>query len=171
MTKKISHVLVPGTFDPITFGHMDVVRRTLRICPRVTVAVAESLGKNGVGTTFTLDERVELARRALDGMGGVDVMPFTGLLVDFAREVQADAVVKGLRAMTDFEYELQQADLNYRLDAGLESIFVMSSPEYGYLSSSVVRQIASFGGEVDTFVPPCVAAALKERFCGLPAAI
>ncbi len=110
MTKKISHVLVPGTFDPITFGHMDVVRRALRICPRVTVAVAESLGKNGVGTTFTLDERVELARRALDGMGGVDVMPFTGLLVDFAREVQADAVVKGLRAMTDFEYELQQAD-------------------------------------------------------------
>lgn len=171
MTKKISHVLVPGTFDPITFGHMDVVRRALLICPRVTVAVAESLGKNGVGTTFTLDERVELARRALDGMGGVDVMPFTGLLVDFAREVQADAVVKGLRAMTDFEYELQQADLNYRLDAGLESIFVMSSPEYGYLSSSVVRQIASFGGEVDTFVPPCVAAALKERFCGLPAAI
>ena len=171
MTKKISHVLVPGTFDPITFGHMDVVRRALRICPRVTVAGAESLGKNGVGTTFTLDERVELARRALDGMGGVDVMPFTGLLVDFAREVQADAVVKGLRAMTDFEYELQQADLNYRLDAGLESIFVMSSPEYGYLSSSVVRQIASFGGEVDTFVPPCVAAALKERFCGLPAAI
>ncbi len=171
MTKKISHVLVPGTFDPITFGHMDVVRRALRICPRVTGAVAESLGKNGVGTTFTLDERVELARRALDGMGGVDVMPFTGLLVDFAREVQADAVVKGLRAMTDFEYELQQADLNYRLDAGLESIFVMSSPEYGYLSSSVVRQIASFGGEVDTFVPPCVAAALKERFCGLPAAI
>ena len=171
MTKKISHVLVPGTFDPITFGHMDVVRRALRICPRVTVAVPESLGKNGVGTTFTLDERVELARRALDGMGGVDVMPFTGLLVDFAREVQADAVVKGLRAMTDFEYELQQADLNYRLDAGLESIFVMSSPEYGYLSSSVVRQIASFGGEVDTFVPPCVAAALKERFCGLPAAI
>lgn len=171
MTKKILHVLVPGTFDPITFGHMDVVRRALCICPRVTVAVAESLGKNGVGTTFTLDERVELARRALDGMGGVDVMPFTGLLVDFAREVQADAVVKGLRAMTDFEYELQQADLNYRLDAGLESIFVMSSPEYGYLSSSVVRQIASFGGEVDTFVPPCVAAALKERFCGLPAAI
>lgn len=171
MTKKISHVLVPGTFDPITFGHMDVVRRALRICPRVTVAVAEGLGKNGVGTTFTLDERVELARRALDGMDGVDVMPFTGLLVDFAREVQADAVVKGLRAMTDFEYELQQADLNYRLDAGLESIFVMSSPEYGYLSSSVVRQIASFGGEVDTFVPACVAAALKERFCGLPAAI
>lgn len=164
MVEQISHVLVPGTFDPITFGHIDVVRRALRICPKVTVAVAESLGKNGVGTTFTLDERVALARRALEGLEGVDVLPFTGLLVDFAAQVGAGAVVKGLRAMTDFEYELQQADLNYRLDAGLESIFVMSSPEYGYLSSSVVRQIASFGGDVEDFVPPCVAEALKGRF-------
>ncbi len=164
MVEQISHVLVPGTFDPITFGHIDVVRRALRICPKVTVAVAESLGKNGVGTTFTLDERVALARRALEGLEGVDVLPFTGLLVDFAAQVGAGAVVKGLRAMTDFEYELQQADLNYRLDAGLESIFVMSSPEYGYLSSSVVRQIASFGGNVEDFVPPCVAEALKGRF-------
>ena len=164
MVEQISHVLVPGTFDPITFGHIDVVRRALRICPKVTVAVAESLGKNGVGTTFTLDQRVALARRALEGLEGVDVLPFTGLLVDFAAQVGAGAVVKGLRAMTDFEYELQQADLNYRLDAGLESIFVMSSPEYGYLSSSVVRQIASFGGDVEDFVPPCVAEALKGRF-------
>ena len=164
MVERISHVLVPGTFDPITFGHIDVVRRALRICPKVTVAVAESLGKNGVGTTFTLDQRVALARRALEGLEGVDVLPFTGLLVDFAAQVGAGAVVKGLRAMTDFEYELQQADLNYRLDAGLESIFVMSSPEYGYLSSSVVRQIASFGGDVEDFVPPCVAEALKGRF-------
>ena len=164
MVEQISHVLVPGTFDPITFGHIDVVRRALRICPKVTIAVAESLGKNGVGTTFTLDQRVALARRALEGLEGVDVLPFTGLLVDFAAQVGAGAVVKGLRAMTDFEYELQQADLNYRLDAGLESIFVMSSPEYGYLSSSVVRQIASFGGDVEDFVPPCVAEALKGRF-------
>ena len=162
--RDIEHVLVPGTFDPITYGHIDVVRRARRICGRVTVAVAESLGKNGVGTTFSLDERVELARSALTGIEGVDVMPFTGLLVDFAREVGAGAVVKGLRAMTDFEYELQQADLNYRLDSGLESIFVMSSPEYGYLSSSVVRQIASFGGDVDEFVSPCVAEALGRRF-------
>ncbi len=164
MNETITHVLVPGTFDPITFGHLDVVRRALRICPRVTVAVAESLGKNGVGTTFSLDERVELARRALSGVEGVDVQPFCGLLVDFAREVGATAVVKGLRAMTDFEYELQQADLNYRLDQDLESIFVMSSPSYGYLSSSVVRQIASFGGDVSEFVPPCVVEALARRF-------
>lgn len=164
MIDDIRHVLVPGTFDPITYGHIDVVRRALRICPKVTVAVAESLGKNGVGTTFALDERVDLAREALAGLEGVDVRPFTGLLVDFAAQVGAGAVVKGLRAMTDFEYELQQADLNYRLDSGLESIFVMSSPEYGYLSSSVVRQIASFGGDVSGFVPACVDRALKGRF-------
>ena len=126
--------------------------------------MAESLSKNGVGTTFTLDERVELAREALSGIDGVDVRPFSGLLVDFAREVGAGAVVKGLRAMTDFEYELQQADLNYRLDPSLESIFVMSSPEYAYLSSSVVRQMASFGAHVEEFVPACVARALKQRF-------
>lgn len=161
---SITHVLVPGTFDPITYGHMDVVRRALRICPKVTVAVAESLGKNGIGTTFSLGERVELAREALCNLEGVDVQPFTGLLVDFARQIGAGAVVKGLRAMTDFEYELQQADLNYQLDQDLESIFVMSSPQYGYLSSSVVRQIASFGGDVSSFVPPCVQAALKRRF-------
>lgn len=164
MGKTIDHVLVPGTFDPITNGHLDVIRRARRIFPKVTVAVAESLGKNGVGTTFPLEQRVELARTALADMDGVDVQPFTGLLVDFAREQGAGAVVKGLRAMTDFEYELQQADLNYRLNAELESIFVMSSPEYGYLSSSVVRQIASFGGDVDEFVPACVATALRERF-------
>ncbi len=164
MPENITHVLVPGTFDPITRGHIDVVRRALRICPKVTVAVAESLGKNGVGTTFSLDERVELARGALSDLEGVNVLPFDGLLVDFAREVGAGAVVKGLRAMTDFEYELQQADLNYRLDENLESIFVMSSPEFGYLSSSVVRQIAAFGGDVEEFVTPNVVAALKRRF-------
>ena len=164
MPDPIKRVLVPGTFDPITFGHVDVIRRARRICPSVVVAVAESLGKNGVGTTFTLEERVELARQALGDIDGVEVKPFTGLLVDFAHAQGAGAVVKGLRAMTDFEYELQQADLNYRLDSDLESIFVMSSPEYGYISSSIVRQIASFGGDVSEFVPPCVGAALKRRF-------
>ena len=138
MNDTINRVIVPGTFDPITFGHIDVIRRARRIFPSVIVAVAESQGKNGVGTTFMLDERVALAREALGDIDGVEVLPFTGLLVDFAREQGAGAVVKGLRAMTDFEYELQQADLNYRLDSELESIFVMSAPQYGYISSSVV---------------------------------
>ncbi|MBS7157992.1 MAG: pantetheine-phosphate adenylyltransferase [Collinsella sp.] len=164
MERIIEHALVPGTFDPITFGHIDVVRRAARMFPRVTVAVAASIGKNGVGTAFTLDERVELARAALVGIPGVDIAPFTGLLVDFAREVDAGAVVKGLRAMTDFEYELQQADLNYRLDSELESVFIMSAPQLGYLSSSVVRQIASLGGDVSAFVPPVVIEALRVRY-------
>ena len=157
MNDTINRVIVPGTFDPITFGHIDVIRRARRVFPSVIVAVAESQGKNGVGTTFMLDERVALAREALGDLDGI-------LLVDFAREQGAGAVVKGLRAMTDFEYELQQADLNYRLDNELESIFVMSAPQYGYISSSVVRQIASLGSDVSTFVPPNVVEALKHRF-------
>ena len=159
MSDTINRVIVPGTFDPITFGHIDVIRRARRIFPSVIVAVAESQGKNGVGTTFRLDDR-----EALGDIDGVEVLPFTGLLVDFAREQGAGAVVKGLRAMTDFEYELQQADLNYRLDNELESIFVMSAPQYGYISSSVVRQIASLGSDVSNFVPSNVVKALKHRF-------
>ena len=164
MICTIEHALVPGTFDPITYGHIDVVRRARRLFPRVTVAVAESIGKNGSGPVFSLDERVALAREALAGTPGVEVEPFCGLLVDFAHQLGAGAVVKGLRAMTDFEYELQQADLNYRLDSELESIFVMSAPQYGYISSSVVRQISSFGGDVSALVPPNVVEALRARF-------
>lgn len=164
---RIEHVVVPGTFDPITYGHIDVIRRARRIAGRVTVAVAASLGKNGTGPKFTLDERVELARQALADEGvseGVEVRPLTGLLVDFCHEIGAGAVVKGLRAMTDFEYELQQADLNYRLASDVESIFVMSSPEYGYVSSSIVRELAGLGADVSMLVPPCVVEALRARF-------
>lgn len=168
-TGRVEHVVVPGTFDPITYGHIDVVRRARRIAGRVTVAVAASLGKNGTGPTFSIDERVALAREALAGEGvteGVDVLPLTGLLVDFCHEVGAGAVVKGLRAMTDFEYELQQADLNFRLAPDVESIFVMSNPSYGYVSSSIVRELAGLGSDVSMLVPSCVVEKLKGRFGG-----
>ena len=165
----IQHVVVPGTFDPVTLGHVDVIKRARHLFPRVTVAVAESRTKRGVGTAFTLEERVDMLRMALsergvDAIGGVTVLPFTGLLVDFCREQGAGSVVKGLRAMTDFEYELQQADLNAHLAPDLESVFVMSSPGFGYVSSSIVRELASLGCDVSSMVPACVAARLRERF-------
>ena len=126
----ITHVVVPGTFDPVTFGHLDVIRRARRLFPRVTVAVAASANKHGRGTTFTLEERVEMIREAIELEGlpaDIDVQPFTGLLVCFCAKIGAGGVVKGLRAMTDFEYELQQADLNSHMAPDLESVFVMSS--------------------------------------------
>lgn len=163
---ELTHVVLPGTYDPITLGHLDVVARACRLFGKVTVGVAASRSKHGVGTAFTLDERVEMIREALieKGIEGVDVRPFEGLLVDFCREVGASGVVKGLRAMTDFEYELQQADLNAHLAPDLESVFVMASPAYGYVSSSIVRELASLGSEVDGLVPACVAKRLAEHY-------
>lgn len=163
----ITHVVVPGTFDPVTLGHIDVIRRTRRLFPRVTVAVAASVNKNGRGTAFTLEERVGMIREAIELEGlpsDIDVQPFTGLLVNFCAEVGAGGVVKGLRAMTDFEYELQQADLNSHLSPQIESVFVMSSPEYGYVSSSIVREIASMGSDVSILVTPNVAERLREHY-------
>jgi pantetheine-phosphate adenylyltransferase len=167
----IQHVVVPGTFDPVTLGHIDVIRRARKLFPYVTVAVAESKTKRGTSRAFTLEERVAMLREALAEEGlvkGVDVQPFTGLLVDFCRQVGAGGVVKGLRAMTDFEYELQQADLNSHMAPDLESIFVMSSPQFTYVSSSVVREIASLGRgherDLALLVPPNVARCLRERY-------
>lgn len=163
----ITHVVVPGTFDPVTLGHIDVIRRTRRLFPKVSVAVAASVNKNGKGTTFTLDERVEMIREALsieDLPDDIEVMPFTGLLVEFCKEIGAGGVVKGLRAMTDFEYELQQADLNSHLSPDLESVFVMSNPKYGYVSSSIVREIASMGSDVSILVPSNVDRRLREHY-------
>ena len=166
-SETITHVVVPGTFDPVTLGHVDVIRRARRLFPRVTVAVAASVNKNGRGTAFTLEERADMIREAisLEGMpADIEVMPFTGLLVSFARELGAGGVVKGLRAMTDFEYELQQADLNFHLSPDIESVFVMSSPEYGYVSSSIVREIASMGSDVSSLVPANVDARLRAHY-------
>lgn len=163
----ISHVVVPGTFDPITYGHLDVIRRARKLFANVTVAVAASVGKNGTGPTFSLEDRERMIREALEEEGitsGVDVVSFTGLLVDLCHEVGAGGVVKGLRAMTDFEYELQQADLNAHLAPDVESIFIMSSQKYAYVSSSIVRELSALGSDVGFLVPDCVERSLKRHY-------
>lgn len=157
----MKRAVTPGTFDPITFGHLDVITRAAQLMDEVIVAVAASAGKKPI---FTLEERTVLARQAVEHLPNVRVEPFEGLLVDFARSREAQVLVKGLRAITDFEYEFQMAALNYQLANELETVFIMSPPQYMYLSSSIVRELASFGSPVDMFVPPHVAKALRDKF-------
>lgn len=160
---KLEKIVVPGTFDPITNGHLDVIRRACKLSPQVVVAVAESQLKKGA-RCFSLEERLELVRAVTKDMPEVIVMPFSSLLVQFCQKIGAQAVVKGLRALTDFEYEFQQAGMNFHLDESLESIFVMTHPRYAYISSSLVKELCVFGAPVSDLVPPVVEAALHEKF-------
>lgn len=157
----MKRALIPGTFDPITSGHFDVIARASQLFDEVIVAPAASIKKSPL---FTLEERVAFIEQATADLPCVRVAPFDGLLVDFAKEMEATAVVKGLRAITDFEYEFQMTAINYQLNSALETLFIMSPPQYMYLSSSVVREIASLHGDVEQFVPPCVRDALARKF-------
>lgn len=154
-------VVYPGTFDPITFGHEDLVRRALTLFDGVIVAVAENTPKN---PCFTLAERVDLARQAFAGLGDVRVLPFSGLLVDFVRAHNARMVLRGLRAVSDFEYEFQLAGMNRRLDAQMETVFLTPAEQHMFVSASMVREIASLHGDVRPFVNATVAQRLVDRF-------
>lgn len=152
--------MYPGTFDPITLGHEDLVRRATRLFDRVVVAIAANPSKEPM---FTLDERVQLARTVLADLPGVEVMGYTGLTVDFARENDLKAIIRGLRAISDFEYEFQLANMNRHLTDEVESVFLTPTETYTYISSSLVREICSMGGDISEFVSPAVKVALTER--------
>lgn len=153
--------LVPGTFDPITNGHIDVIARASQMFDEVIVGVAKSDKKRPL---FTLEERVALAKEATAHLDNVSVVGFDDLLVHFAEEIDCKFVVKGLRAITDFEYEFQMTAANYRLNDSIETVFIMSPPQYMYLSSSIVREIASFHGNISELVTPVWRKALRARF-------
>ncbi len=153
--------IYPGSFDPVTRGHEDIVERSFQFADRIIVAVAVNLSK---APLFSLEERMGLLNEVFGGNDGVEVQAFDGLLADFARERDAHLVIRGLRAVSDFEYELQMALMNRRLHSELETVFLMPAVDLTFLSSSLIREIASLGGEVGEFVHPAVERALKARF-------
>lgn len=157
--------LCPGTFDPITSGHLDIVERAAGILDELVVGVASSPEKGG-GPLFSVEERVALIEEAVRHLPSVSVKAFDTLLVDFAESECATVIIKGLRAVTDFEREFQMAALNWRLDSTVETMFIMAIPEYMYLSSSAVKEIASHGGSVRGLVPDVVADALEQKLAG-----
>ncbi len=155
--------ICPGSFDPITMGHLDVILRASRMYDRVVVGVADNIGKK---TLFPLEERASMVADALPAADNIEVKVFDSLLVDFASENDASVIVRGLRAVSDFEHEFQMAQLNRKLNPDIETVFVMASPEYAYLSSSAVREIARYGGCVEGLVPPNVEERLRQLFRG-----
>jgi pantetheine-phosphate adenylyltransferase len=154
--------LCPGTFDPVTFGHLDVINRASGMFDEVVVAVVNLPWRKGA-TLFSAEERVAFLRNATSSLPNIVVETFSTLLVDFARERGATAIVKGLRAISDFEYELEMNQLNRRQAPEIESVYLMASPKYSFISSSGVKELATFGGEIDDLVTEEVARALKER--------
>ena len=162
MTPDNRIAICPGTFDPITLGHLDVISRASAMFDELIVGVVNIPWRKG-STLFTAEERVNFVRNATNDLPNITVEPFSTLLVEFARQRGAMAIVKGLRAISDFEYELEMNQLNRKQAPDVESIYLMASAKYSFLRSSGVKELATFGGEIDELVPPEVAKALKER--------
>jgi pantetheine-phosphate adenylyltransferase len=160
--KKIA--VYPGSFDPITYGHLDIINRGLKVFDEIIVAVACNSQKNAL---FSFDERVDMIRQVVGGQERVTVDTFTGLLIDYVASRKAHVVIRGLRAISDFEYEFQIAQMNSCISQNVETLFMMTSLQYGYLSSSIVKEVCSLNGNIDGFVPPEVKTALRAKY-GLP---
>ncbi|MEX2252906.1 MAG: pantetheine-phosphate adenylyltransferase [Thermoleophilaceae bacterium] len=159
--EKAGTAVCPGSYDPITFGHVDIISRTAEVFENVVVGVV-NLPVRKEKTLFSADERVEFIEAQVQELGNVQVKPFATLLVDFAREHGAKAIVKGLRAISDFEYEFEMNQLNRRMAPDIESIYMMAAPQYSFLSSSGVKEVAMFGGDLSGLVPDSVAERLQE---------
>lgn len=153
--------IYPGSFDPITYGHIDIIDRASKIADKLIVAVLNNHDKKSL---FTVDERVEMIKESIKGYDNVEVESFDGLLVDYAKSKNAKIVIRGLRAVTDFEYELQMAQTNRELENDIDTVFLLTNLKYSYLSSSIVKQVASFDGDVSKFVTPQVADRLKKKY-------
>ncbi len=152
--------IYPGSFDPVTYGHLDMITRASKICDELIVGVLQNKAKTPL---FSVEERVKMLREVTKELKNVKVVPFEGLLIDFAKEIDAQVIVRGLRAITDFEYELQMSQTNRKLDDTVETIFLTTSLEYSFLSSSTVKEVASFGGDISQFLPPYVADKVTEK--------
>ena len=150
----------PGSFDPVTFGHLDIIRRSCAFADEVIVGVLNNKAKSPL---FSVEERVKMLREVTKELTKVKVIPFEGLLVEFAKQNQANIVVRGLRAITDFEYELQIAQTNHKLEPQIETMFLTTRLEYSYLSSTIVKEVAAFGGDIPQFVPEAVIEMMKEK--------
>ncbi|KWW99645.1 pantetheine-phosphate adenylyltransferase [Carbonactinospora thermoautotrophica] len=155
-------VVCPGSFDPVTNGHLDIIERASKLCDEVYVAVLINAAKKGL---FTIEERLDMLREVTKEFPNVTVESFQGLLVDFCREREIPAIVKGLRAVSDFDYELQMAQMNHRL-AGIETLFVPTNPLYSFLSSTLIKEVVAYGGDVSGLVPDVVRQRLEERLAG-----
>jgi pantetheine-phosphate adenylyltransferase len=156
--------LYPGTFDPVTKGHTDIVRRALKLVDKLVIGVALNSAK---GPLFSFEERVEMARELAESVAGdtiIEVRPFEGLLMHFAEQVGANSIIRGLRAVSDFEYEFQMVGMNQRLNPDIETVFLMADPRHQAIASRLVKEIAKLGGDVTPFVPPMVKNRLLEKF-------
>jgi len=161
---KTRVALYPGTFDPITNGHLDIIGRAVKLYDKLVIGVALNTSK---GPLFSIEERVVMARELAESVADgteIEVRPFEGLLMHFAEEVGANAIIRGLRAVSDFEYEFQMVGMNQRLNSDIETVFLMADPRHQAIASRLVKEIARLGGNIDPFVPPIVKARLLEKF-------
>lgn len=152
--------IYPGSFDPVTYGHLDMIGRSVKMVDELIVGVLNNKAKSPL---FSVKERVRMLEEVTKDLPNVKVLPFEGLLVDFARETGADMVIRGLRAITDFEYELQMAQTNHKLDPSVETVFLTTNLKYSYLSSTIVKEVAAFGGDISQFVPAYISECVEEK--------